>query len=55
MLTKPAAVFLQLVGVVVAFLALGAESWVMGGVGIGLVVWGGAAARKHQQAAGARK
>ena len=46
-MTKPAAVFAQLFGALLAFLAIGIPSWVVGIVGVGLFILGGAASRKR--------
>jgi len=50
MLTKPAAVFAQLFGVVLMFLGLGAMMngiyWLFA-IGVAFLVWGGWAARKR--------
>lgn len=46
-MTKPAAVFMQILGVVVALGGIGAESWTIGLIGAALFIWGGVAIRKR--------
>lgn len=54
-MTRPAAVFLQLTGLVVALIGGANGQWVVIGIGVALVIWGGIARRKRireQQAHG---
>lgn len=49
-MTKPAATFMQLLGLLGVLWGIGEQSWVISGIGIGLLIWGGAAVRKRIEA-----
>lgn len=46
-MTKPAAIFLQLIGLIVAMVGIGQQSWTISLIGAALIIWGGYAIRQR--------